>query len=254
MNRFLFLFIFLISVWGYAQQPTEKINQKDSQGRKQGTWKVPYKHVKAYRYVGQFKDDIPYGKFVYYYENKTVQAVVHFSDNGKTTRSQMYHKSGYLMAKGKYIDQKKDSTWVYYDDRGVISYQEDYKDGELDGQKVTFYAPVDGKLRVARYEYWRNGVRHGEYKEYHDNTKLKEEGKYVDGNRDGVVKAYHRNGKIMKIMRYERAVKHGPWIFYDESGKSLGIKMYWNGRLLKKESEIAEKRALWDKQHGVEKR
>lgn len=251
MNRLLFLLALLFTLAVQAQdQPAQKTNQKDSQGRKQGVWKVPYSNVKVYRYTGQFKDDVPYGKFVYFYETGAVEAVVYFSNNGRTTRSQMYHQSGYTMARGKYVDQKKDSIWVYYDDRGVISYQEEYKNGALDGQKVFFYAPQDNKLRVARYEYWRNGVRHGEYKEYHDNAELKEEGNYKDGNLDGIVKQYHRNGRIMKVMRYEYAVKHGPWVFYDEKGQSVGTKWYWKGRLLKKEAEIEEKKALWYKQHG----
>lgn len=251
MNRLFIIIALFFGLSAYAQdQPAQKINQKDSQGRKQGVWKVPYSNVKTYRYKGQFKDDVPYGKFVYYYESGAVEAVIHFSDNGKTTRSQMYHQSGYTMAKGKYINKEKDSIWVYYDDRGIISYQENYKNGVLDGQKVFFYEPVDNKLRVARYEYWKNGVRHGGYKEYHENTNIKEEGKYVDGNLDGVVKVYHRNGKIMKVMRYEYAVKHGPWDFYDENGKPVGTKWYWKGRLLKKDAEIEEKKAIYNKQHG----
>ncbi|MCB9224842.1 MAG: hypothetical protein H6582_11730 [Crocinitomicaceae bacterium] len=250
MNRLFFLFaLFFVFAVSAQDQPVEKINQKDGQGRKQGVWKQAYPNVKVFRYVGQFKDDIPYGKFVYYYESGAVQAVVNFSGNGHTTRSEMYHNSGYMMAKGKYIDQKKDSIWVYYDDRGIISYQENYKNGVLEGQKVYFYAPVDGKLPVARYEYYRNGVLHGEYKEFHENNKVKEEGKYKDGNLDGYVRNYHRNGRLMKLKYYEHGVQHGPWFFYDESGEQVGTKWYWEGRLLKKEAEIQEKKAIWDKQH-----
>jgi antitoxin component YwqK of YwqJK toxin-antitoxin module len=251
MNRFIILLALLFSFTAVAQdQPTQKVNQKDSQGRKQGVWKKAYPNVKVFRYVGQFKDDVPYGKFIYYYETGTVQAVVQFSNNGKTTRSLMYHHSGYLMARGKYINQKKDSTWVYFDDRGIISYQENYENGELDGQKVYFYEPKDNKLRVAKYEYYRNGVLHGEFKEYHENAKLKAEGKYKDGNLDGIIKYYHGNGRIRKVSRFEHAVKHGPWVFYDEKGQSVGTKWYWDGRLLKKEWEIEEKKAIWNEKHG----
>ena len=247
MNRLIIFFAFFLSISVFGQdQPGQKVNQKDSQGRKQGVWKQAYSNVKVFRYVGQFKNDIPYGKFVYYYET----AVVYFTDNGHTTRSEMYHHSGYLMAKGKYIDQKKDSIWVYYDDRGIISYQENYKNGVLEGQKVYFYEPVDGKLRVSRYEYYNNGVLDGEFKEYHENTKVKKEGVYKDGNLDGIVKEYHRNGRLMKVCRYEHAVKHGPWIFFDEEGKQVGIKWFWDGRLLKKPAEIEEAKEKWLKKYG----
>ena len=224
----------------------EKINQKDSQGRKQGTWKKAYEDAKAFKYVGQFKDDKPIGKFIYYRKNGSVEAVIIFSENGKVGRSTMYHNSGYVMAKGKYINQQKDSIWLYFDDRGYISYQEKYANGKQNGQSVYYYQPRDGKLPVARYEYYKNGVLDGEFKEYHENMNLKTEGNYKDGNLHGMVKHYHGNGKLKKIARYKYAVRHGFWIFYDESGKKVGDKLYWEGKLLKgeaREKKVAEMKA-----------
>src|SRR5688572_17555325 len=103
-----------------------QVNQVDANGKKQGVWKKAYENNAVYRYVGQFKDDKPYGKFVYYYESGDVEAVINFSDDGSVGYSKMYHESGYMMARGKYVNQQKDSTWVYFDDRGIISYQENY--------------------------------------------------------------------------------------------------------------------------------
>ncbi|MCG8577919.1 MAG: hypothetical protein MI810_23780 [Flavobacteriales bacterium] len=224
-----------------------QVNQKDSQGRKQGVWKKPYPQNAVFRYVGQFKDDKPYGKFVYYYETGEVEAVIQFKSNG-VSYSKMYHRSGYMMARGKYIDQKKDSTWVYYDDRGVVSYQEDYLKGDLHGQKVVYYEPVNGEYRIMEYSYWKNGLQHGEYKKYHPSKKLAEEGNFVDGNKEGIIKHYYPSGKLARLERYKYGVKHGYWIFYDKDGKQEGYHLYWEGvrlkgeALKKKEAELkAEK-------------
>jgi antitoxin component YwqK of YwqJK toxin-antitoxin module len=229
MKPIVTLLILLIGLTSIAQSD---INKTDANGKKQGVWKKAYPNVKVFKYVGQFKDDKPYGKFVYYYETGAVQAVIHFSNNGKLGRSQMYHNSGYLMAKGKYVNQLKDSTWIYFDDRGTISYQETYIKGKLEGQKVYFYVPKDGKLMIARYEYYKNGVKNGEFEEYHPNTKVKSKGKYLDGNLDGIVTHYYPNGKVKKVARYKYAVPHGYWAFYDEKGNQLGTKLYWEGKLL----------------------
>lgn len=248
MNRMKTLIVILSLAFSLGSIAQTDINKVDSQGRKQGVWKKPYEKVKQYKYIGQFKDDKPYGKFVYYYEDGSVQAVMHFSNNGNLARSKIYHLSGYLMGQGKYVNQEKDSTWVYYDDRGIISYQETYENGKLNGQKVYFYEPKNNQLRVAKYEYYRNGVLHGEFKEYHENSKVKREGKYVDGNLEGNVVYYYPNGKMQKMTRYKHAVKHGYWIFYDEKGKEVGTKLFWNGKLLKgaarekKEAELREQR------------
>ena len=247
MKSLLILITLFFTISTHAQSD---INQTDAQGRKQGVWKKPYKGSRVFRFVGQFKDDVPYGKFVYYYETGEVEAVVNFSNNGKVTRSKMYHRSGYMMAQGKYVDQKKDSVWVYYDDRGLISYQEEYEDGKLDGQKVYFYQPRDGKLYVAKYEYYKDGLKHGEFKEYHPNTKLKAEGQYKDGNLDGRITYYYDDGKIKKVLYYKYAVPHGLWAFYDEKGQIIGTKMYWEGKLLEGSAAEEKKKQWYAQQKG----
>jgi len=185
-------------------------NKVDSQGRKQGKWTKPYKNTAMMHYSGQFKDDVPYGQFVYYYESGNVQSKMTFTNKGKSAYSVMYHEStGNRMAKGKYLNQEKDSLWVYYDNKGQLKSQEIYKNGKLNGQRVVYYEPVNGQYRVARYEFYTNGVLDGQFKEYYPNTKIKVEGTYKDGNYHGIVRYYYGHGKKERIEKYQYAVKHG---------------------------------------------
>ena len=216
----------------------QDINKKDAQGRRQGVWKKVHEGVQQFKYVGTFKDDKPIGKFVYYRKSGTIEAVIIFHPNGKTAYSRMYHDSGYMMARGKYESQKKDSTWVYYDDRGIVSYQEDYKAGLLDGQQVIYYEPTNGEYRVKEYSYWKNGVQDGEYKKYHPNKNVAEEGVYSDGNINGTVKMFHPNGRTKSLQPYKFAVKHGFWIFYNEKGVREGYVLYWEGVKLKGQAKL----------------
>ena len=235
--------LLLLSTASLAQ-----INQKDAAGKKQGVWKKPYEGSTVFKYVGQFKNDKPYGKFVYYYETGAVQAVVLHRTDGKTSDAKMYHESGYLMARGKYVTEKKDSIWLFYDDRGIISAQENYKDGLLNGQRVVYYEPRDSQYYVQEYSYWLNGQPHGEYKKYHPNTQVSEEGKYVNGKREGKVFHYLPDGKTGRVEQFKAGVKHGYFITYDDAGKQLGYKLYWDGVLLegealkKKEAELRANR------------
>ncbi len=240
MKNFILLLALIIGSTGFCQD----INKKDAQGRKQGVWKKPHEGVQQYKYVGQFKDDKPVGKFVYFRTSGTVEAILQFQDNGSVAYSQMYHESGYMMARGKYVNQKKDSTWVYYDDRGIVSYQEDYKNGLLDGQKVIYYEPKDGEYKVKEYSYWKEGVQHGEYKKYHPNKNVAEEGVYTDGNFDGTIKLYHPNGRIKSLQPYQFAVKHGFWIFYNEKGVREGYVLYWEGKKLKGQAKLDKEAEL----------
>lgn len=234
-NLFILLFI-TVSGFGFSQ-----INQKDSQGRKQGVWKKPHPNNKsAFQYVGQFKNDKPYGEFTYFYETGGVQSKMKFNTDG-TAYNTMYHESsGYVMAKGKYVNQQKDSLWLYYDNQGNLKSQESYKNGKLEGQRVVYYEPINGQYMVARFEYYKDGVLHGQFKEYYPNTKIKAEGVYRTGNLNGMVKFYRPSGKIERVERYQYAVKHGWWVFYNENGTQAGKKLYYEGRVLKGQ-ELEEK-------------
>ncbi|MCH2233610.1 MAG: hypothetical protein MK078_05095 [Crocinitomicaceae bacterium] len=233
MKGSLLLLFTLFMAIGMAQ-----VNQKDSQGRKQGVWKKFHANSGAMRYTGTFKDDKPVGKFLYYYETGQLQTVMIYRKDG-SSYCEMYHQSGKIMSKGKYVDQEKDSLWYFFDDRGVLSYQETYKAGKLDGQRVVYYAPVDGQYRVMESTYYKNGVKHGEHKEYYQSTRLKCECTYVDGNINGAKKYYHTNGKLERIERYKYATRHGVWIYYNDKGVKEGMIVYWEGRLM--EGEQANK-------------
>ncbi|HIP35388.1 MAG TPA: hypothetical protein EYG85_00870 [Crocinitomix sp.] len=242
MKQLLSLILLLTTTITFAQ-----INQKDANGKKHGEWKKPYKDVKVYRYVGQFNHGVPYGTFTYFYKSGNVQSKMRFVDGTKLAYATLYHESsGRIMAKGKYVNQQKDSLWLYFDNKGQLKSQEWYKNGKLNGQRVVYYEPVNGQYRVARYEYYKDGMLHGDFKEYYKTTKLKTQGKYVDGFLNGIVTYYYQNGRIQKVERYAYNVKHGWWVFYDEKGQSIGKKLYYQGRALKGK-ELEEKAKLFEK-------
>ncbi|MFD1552264.1 hypothetical protein DNU06_11475 [Putridiphycobacter roseus] len=222
-----------------------QLNQIDAQKRKQGPWETFYENTASYKYKGQFKDNIPYGVFTYFYPSGRVQAKVKFKNEGLVTYSQVYHESsGRVKAMGKYINQQRDSTWTYFDNKGNVKSKETYKNDKLEGQRVIYYEPIEGQYIVARYEYYTNNVLNGTFKEYHQNTKLKAEGNYLDGNFNGEVKYYYPNGKMERLERYKYAVKHGYWIFFNEDGTQAGNKLYWEGKALKGEALEKKKAEL----------
>ena len=59
-----YLFLFFIPFLGFSQP----FNIIDDNGQKQGKWIKKYENG-LNRYTGQFKNDIPYGLFHYYYES-----------------------------------------------------------------------------------------------------------------------------------------------------------------------------------------
>ncbi|PKR79959.1 hypothetical protein CW751_12075 [Brumimicrobium salinarum] len=210
-------------------------NQIDSQGRKQGEWVKFYENSSVVRYKGQFKDDEPIGKFVYYYPSNSVRTIMIHDKGSNRTEAFFYHENEELIAHGIYRDKKKDSVWTHFLPTGHYSYTETYRNDKLNGKRITFYGPevTDTKTKIVlREANYKNGRLNGPYMSYFPDGVKKEKGQYKNGVRDGVIEKYHPNGKIMIKERWKNRTKHGWWKTYDESGKELGRKYYYKGESL----------------------
>ena len=89
---FLLLLNFLTISILFAQP----VNKTDSLGRKQGAWKK-YKGDTLI-YQGQFRNDIPFGDFSYYFADGKVKSKVKYSENGLIANTVVYHSNGKKMA------------------------------------------------------------------------------------------------------------------------------------------------------------
>ena len=210
-----------------------QVNQTDAKGKKQGPWEKVYPGSRVYMYKGEFKDDKPIGKFVYFYESGKTKAIVEHSD-GARSEGYFYHESGGLMSYGIYMDQKKDSVWVNWDNQGRLSGKESYKNDSLHGVKVIYYIPAEGdnSQRPATVYRYDNGKLHGEFQEYFESGKIKRSGAYTYGKKTGIWESYHADGGKMMLERYKDGVRHGWCHAYSKTGKEEGKKYYYHGRVL----------------------
>lgn len=231
MRNRLTLILLLLTSFAFGQ-----VNQVDSRGRKQGKWEKTYEGSVVYQYRGEFKDDKPVGKFVYYYESSKVKAVIKHNnvENGRSL-AYFYHENGQVMSAGIYRNMKKDSTWVNFTPAGKLSTKEEFKNDELNGVTYVYFVTKDlasANPVVATKKNFKNGVLEGEYIEYFVTGKVKTKGKYVNNKQHGPWEEFHLNGKRAITYRYNNGKKHGYQIAYDEGGKRLGEAFYYNGRLL----------------------
>ncbi len=94
MKCSLFLFVAFFGLVTTAQ-----VNEVDDQGRKQGKWEKLYEGTRVYMYRGQFKDDIPVGKFVYFYRSQKVKAVINHNvvETGRSVAFYYHEENGKTM-------------------------------------------------------------------------------------------------------------------------------------------------------------
>lgn len=79
-------------------------NEVDNDGLRQGHW-IVFDGNGDLKFEGNFKNDIPYGEFKYYYPSGKIKAVSNIYNNGKESKTKTYHKNGRIMAVGKYLNR-----------------------------------------------------------------------------------------------------------------------------------------------------
>ena len=217
----LFLLLSFASIINAQNAP----NKTDAAGKKQGHW-IKLDDNKKKIYEGDFVDDYPVGKFTYFYDIGIPWSVTMFSAKGKVAYTKMYDAGGKLSAEGKYIDQKKDSVWNFYNSDGKIISTDIYKMGVKNGNCKVFYP--SGEL--AEEKMWKDGKLNGKVIKYFDNGQIKYSGQAINDKVEGKVTFYYANGIVQAEGLYLHDVKDGEWKFYKEDGKIKRTDTYRDGR------------------------
>lgn len=233
LKKILTAILLLFTVFGVVAQD---INQVDAKGLKQGIWQKKYPNSSTLEYKGQFKDNKPVGTFTYFYPSNDKKAVIVHGDKGRSVAT-YYHESGGVMSKGIYRNAKKDSVWLNYNETGLLSTLENFKDGQLDGEKYIYFPGEKddhGQAIISATIEYKMGKLEGFHTEYflHNPTLVKAKTPYVSDRKHGTCYSYHPNGKVMFEERYKNGLRHGYSFGYDISGKETGRRYYKNGNEL----------------------
>lgn len=223
LKTIILFFCIYVSSAALAQ---EAPNKTDASGKKQGHW-IKLDAEKKKIYDGNFVDDRPSGKFTYYYPAGEIKSVTVFSKNGTVAYTQIFNAGGKLMGHGKYINEKKDSLWKFYDEEGVLISEENYLNGVKDGKSKVFYR--NGQLAEERN--LKAGEMDGPRLKYFEDGQIKYKGQYVKGKVEGKVTFYNSAGGIEAEGVYKNDLKDGQWHYYYENGKVKRTDVYQNGRM-----------------------
>ena len=202
-------------------QHEEKLNRKDAEGLKQGTWKE-------------------------FYPTGVIKTEVNYTDDKMNGYFKEYNTKGSLVNTTKYTmgviqtnapELAKIDVQTSYYDNGAVKFTATYKDGVAEGIQREF--SPEGKVINAKV--FVEGVMTGEgiidtagrmegpWKEYHPNGQLKSQGEYLNSKRIGEWVFYYPNGKIEQKGKYDKKGKaQGPWKWYYESGNLWREETYRN--------------------------
>ena len=174
----------------------------DENGYKQGFWKEYYEEEGSLRAEGSYLNSKPVKEWKYY-----------FSDGG-------IEMTGQYTSKGN-----KDGEWVwYYPDRNILMI-ENYYNGNYDGLVVSFDEKGD-TLMLGNYE---DGLEEGRF--IYRNDSVLEERFYMSGQKHGEWKSYYPNGKLKIICPFEHDFQEGKCVHYHENGRVKAEYPYKDGLL-----------------------
>ncbi len=217
-------------------------NRTDAQGRKQGEWARTWDHNGRLRYSGTFKDGRPIGEFKHYDEEGALTTIQRHAGDGRTSRAEHFHAQGRVLARGKYVDQKKDSLWSYFDAHGALRRTEGYRMGTLHGDRISYYP--DG--RVADHEYFREGVQHGEHKAWFADGSRRLEARYENGVANGMMTFFYPGGKKEIEGRMVNGDRDGAWFYYNPDGSIQLQVLYSRGRMVREKKENGTFKEFYD--------
>lgn len=224
MKKVLFLLLLLIANYSFGQDSIIKngFNQ----------FYYPLGKLSS---VGYIQDGKPNGYWKTYYENGFLKSEGNrknfeidstwkfYSDSGRLTLVINYlqgKKNGFRTTylKNETIEEYfkndiKDSATIHYYKNGNIKSKVNFKNGREEGQGIEY--SVDGNITalidykkgyVINTEYinrYREGKKHGVWKTFWDNEKVKTEENYFYGLREGYFKEFDRDGNLLSIKKYE---------------------------------------------------
>ena len=223
-----------------AQSEGDSINQVGPNGLKQGFWLKKYKNGKV-AYQGYFKDDRPVRLLTRYYENGDLKSSFIYYDHDKACAAHVYYEDSILMSQGLYRGEKRDSTWIFYNVKGIKVSTENYQLGVKHGASVIYYPSGQVYEKLT----WTKGEKTGAWEQFFESGNKKVVGNYINDQLSGWTVFYNVNGKVSHEGEYIKNVKDGPWNQYDDNGKLLIQQRFAMGRLKNKKevSDYIQKRS-----------
>ena len=134
---------------------------------------------------------------------------------------------GRLIAEGDYADGAPHGLWRRYFDADWLAAQE----AESGGRVVSLMTYDRGTVRGEAESRWvaddalhsriayRDGVRHGLYREWYHSGQLYTEGAIIAELQHGLWRAYYPSGQLALEVSYDLGRLHGPYVEYDAQGQ-----------------------------------
>lgn len=226
MKRVFLVVLVSLVLGSVVNGQTEKTNQTDSKGLKQGRWeeKIPAGVMR-----GEYVNDMKEGNWISYGANDKLSKIESYSKGKREGIFVEIDQRGYLVTEYYYKNDLLEGVAkkFYYgtNPASVI----DYKQGKINGTKKVYYENAIGKL--SEESEYTDDVKNGFSKFYSAKGELIAEYFYKNGSLEGIVKTYYPGNKLMSEQNYVNNIESGVYKEYFEDGKVKIEGNYKNGKM-----------------------
>lgn len=229
----------LDSVWKFYnenEQVTSEINYKNN---KKNGLKITY--LSDIIIKETFVNDVKHGPTQVFYSDGKIKNSVHFKNGKEEGFLFEYNKDSCIIEVFEFVrgvlvnkekinktdsEKRKDGTWKYYDQNGFLVKEENFKNGlrhgyfkeyAQDGNLIKIEKYIDDKLQNNAPEFKKLDIKF----DYYANGKVKIEGSYKDSIPEGVRRYYSEKGDVTNAQIFKDGNIIGEGII-DRSGKKQG--------------------------------
>ncbi|MGD8780480.1 MAG: toxin-antitoxin system YwqK family antitoxin [Ignavibacteria bacterium] len=146
-----------------------------------------------------YKDNIPNGKALFFYENGEIKAEVNFKDGKRNGVSKIFFKNGTLKIQEDIVDDKRNGMTEAYYESGGLKERWNFMQGFPESNCTFYYS--SGSLYATRNFY--KGKEEGPQKKFYESGKIMEEANFKNGELTGTFKQYAENGEVIKEIIYD---------------------------------------------------
>lgn len=200
----------------------ERINRKDAEGKPTGLWKWFFTDGKLQQ-EGSFKNGLKNGIFKTYDKTGNLSKIEKYIDDVKQESAEEvarlelrrdYFPDGKVKVEATYRQGVAEGIRREFDEQGQVVQSYTFSKGVLIGQGIVS----------------NEGLRHGQWKEFYPNGKVRAEGTYTQGKRTGDWLFYYPQGSLEQQGSFNSEGKtHGSWKWYYPGGQLLRVENYRDG-------------------------
>jgi antitoxin component YwqK of YwqJK toxin-antitoxin module len=199
-------------------------------GNRHGPWKDFYPDG-TLRAEGNYDNGKQVGEWKYYHPDGKIEQIGKFSKNGRYEGTwKWYFDNGQLAKEESYRNGVRDGLSTEYDETGRVIEEGEFVDGNEDGP--WFGITGDSYIRGTYRDGLRTGLWYGFYLDPHENVTdsiCYFKGSFLEDNPNGKHIYYWENGKIKDEGKYVNGQREGDWYKYNSDGTLFLVITYNQG-------------------------